>query len=183
MTSVAAAMVNIPKEYDRWLRLWMLIDYGGTKLCHDILFNQKKRPTDGVGFQNALCHLKKENLTHKDQRDKVFPTNAEPDINTFDVTLLAVIIEHEFRNEYNGLLRDVRYWRNKIVHEGKKLLSQDEFDQRWRKISGMLKRHSFNCNSDNLKSIRDLKTYDIILHEEYRHIIVFILQGRIILLL
>ena len=172
-------MDNLPKEYDRWLRLMILIDYGGSKLCHDVLFNQEGLPKDGVALQSQMTSLK--NKLNKDQRGKVFPGNGNPDYTTFDVTLLTDIIRHKFVDKYNSLVSDLKKWRNDIVHRGNKRLSTDEFNQLWRDISDMLQQQQqhFNLSLINLKSVSNLEVHDIILHQEYRHIIVFILQGNI----
>ena len=170
-------MDNISKEYDRWLRVLILIDYGGRQLCQNILFNQEELPMDGVGLQNKLLHLRNLN---KNQLEKVWPSNGEPpDYETFDVTLLTDIIKGKFGARYRPVVRDLKYWRNEIFHRGNKRLSIDEFRQLWRNISDMLQHHGFNLRSINFKSIRDLEVCDIILHQDYRHIIEFILQGSI----
>ena len=170
-------MDNISKEYDRWLRVMILIDYGGRQVCQNILFNQEELPMDGVGLQNELLHLRNLN---KNQREKVFPSNGEPpDYKTFDVTLLTDIIRAKFGARYRSVVHDLKHWRNEIFHRGNKGLSIDEFRQLWRNISDMLQHHGFDLGSIKFKPIRDLEVYDIILHQDYRHIIEFIVQGNI----
>lgn len=170
-------MDNLSKEYGRWLRVMILIDYGGRQLCHDILFNQQELPKNGVALQKELLDLR--NLNYN-QREKVCPSNGEPtDYNTFDVTLLTDIIKAKFGGRYRSVVGDLKYWRNEIFHRGNKGLSINEFRQLWKNISDMLQYHGFNLRSINLKSIRDLEVYDIILHQEYRHIIEFILEGTV----
>ena len=97
------------------------------------------------------------------------------------MTLLTDIIRHKFGDKYKSLVSDLKKWRNDIVHRGNKRLSTDEFNQLWRDISDMLQQQQqhFNLSPINLKSVSNLEVYDIILHQEYRHIIVFILQGNI----
>ena len=44
---MTTASNNIPKKYEKWLRVAILIDYGGTCLCHDVLHKKENLPTGG----------------------------------------------------------------------------------------------------------------------------------------
>ena len=44
---MAAAKDKI-SQYKNWVRIFLLIDYGGREVCRDVLFNKEKWPTDGV---------------------------------------------------------------------------------------------------------------------------------------
>ena len=168
---MAATMDNLSKEYDKWLRVMILIDYGGRQLCNDILFNREGLSTDGVCLREELRHLT--NLNN-DQREKVFPRNGEPDFNTFDVTLLTDIIKLKFRGKYRSFVHDLKSSRNDIFHRGNKELSIAEFQHLWGETSSMLQRYGFD-----LKSVGDLKFCGSFSHQEYRDIIKFILQGTV----
>ena len=43
---MATAKNTISKEYENWLRLITLIDFGGNHLCRDVLFQRENLPTD-----------------------------------------------------------------------------------------------------------------------------------------
>ena len=155
-------MDNLRQEYSNWLRIAVLIDFAGRRLCHDVLFHKEKLPKDGTLLRKELEFLKLERL-YDEQRQKLFPPNGITDYTTFDVTLLTRIIKSKFGNKYKLLVDDLRKARNTECHRGSKELSDIEFDQLWDEITDMLKQHHFD-----LQSIGDLKKCDIFANQLYR---------------
>lgn len=56
---MATAKNTISKEYENWLRLITLIDFGGNHLCRDVLFQRENLPTDETRLFKILEPLKK----------------------------------------------------------------------------------------------------------------------------
>ena len=171
-------MDNLRTEYSNWLRIAVLNDFAGRRLCHDVLFHRENLPKDGTLLYKELEYLKGESL-YDEQREKLFPPNGITDYTTFDITLLTRIIKSRYGNKYKLLVDDLRKARNAECHRGSKKLSDNEFDQLWDQITDMLKQHHFD-----LQLVGDLKNCDIFANQLYRDIAISI-QGtldRILLL-
>ena len=163
-------MDDLRKEYANWLRIAVLVDFAGRRLCYDVLFNKEKLPKDGQLLYKELENLKRKQF-NREQREKLFPANEITDYTTFDVTLLTKIIESKYGNKYERLVKDLRNARNKESHRGSKELSNNEFNQLWDGITNMLKQHPFN-----LQLVGDLKNCDIFANQLYRDVAISI-QG------
>ena len=161
-------MDNLCKAYSNWLCIAVLNDFAGRQLCHDVLFRKEKLPKDGTLLYKKLEYLKPECL-YDEQRKKFFRSNGITDYTTFDMTLLARIIESKYENKYKLLVDDLRKARNKVWHRGSKKLSDNEFDQLLNEITNMLKQHKLD-----VKSVGDLKTCDIFANQLYRDIAISI---------
>ena len=92
-------MDNLCKAYSNWLCIAVLNDFAGRQLCHDVLFRKEKLPKDGTLLYKKLEYLKPECL-YDEQRKKLFHSNGITDYTTFDMTLLARIIESKYENKY-----------------------------------------------------------------------------------
>ena len=172
MKKTATAMDNLRTEYPNWLRIAVLTDFAGRRLCHDVLFHKENLPKDGKLLYKKLECLKQKRLL-PEQREKLFPPNGITDYNKFDVTLLTKIIESMYGNKYKLLVDDLRKARNTECHRGYKKLSDNEFDQLWDQITDMLKQHHFD-----LQSVGNLKNCDIFASQLYRDIAISI-QGSL----
>lgn len=164
-------MNNLRLEYEKWLRVAILTDFGGKELCHDVLFNKEQLPTDGKLLWKELDGLK---FQYNDQREIACPSGGSTDYTKFDVTLYTSIIQKKFDKKYDSLVSDLRKARNGIFHRGKKELSNNEFECLWKSTLDMLQNHGFDP-----RSIVDLKVCDIFLHDPFKEIASFILQGSI----
>ena len=51
---MAAVIENGIQEYRNWVRVFVLIDYNGGKLCLDVLFIKGNWPIDGVNLHRRL---------------------------------------------------------------------------------------------------------------------------------
>ena len=172
MKRTATAMDSLRKEYANWLRIFVLNDFGGRRLCHNVLFDKENLPKDGTLLYRELEYLKSENL-FPEQREKLFPPDGITDYTTFDVILLTRIIKSKYGNTYQSLVDDLRQARNKECHRGSKELSDNEFNQLWDEITDMLKKHGFD-----IQLVGDLKTCDIFANQLYRNTAISI-QGSL----
>ena len=168
---MAAAMDSLSQEYESWLRLAILIDFSGRKLCHNVLFVQEQLPTDGRLLYEELKTLK---CQYRDQREILCPSSGITDCDKFDVTLCTNAIKQKFGNKYDSLVTDVRNARNKLFHTGKKEIPDIEFDQLWKDTTDMLQKHHFD-----LALVDGLKTCDIFSHQQFRSFATFFHQGNI----
>lgn len=169
---MAATMNNLRLEYEKWLRMAILTDFGGRELCHDVLFNKEQLPTDGKLLWKELDGLK---CQYQDQREILCPASGSTDYTKFDVTLYTSIIQKKFGKKYDTLVTDLRKARNGIFHRGKKELSDNEFECLWKSTLDMLQKHGFNP-----QLIVHLKVCDIFAHDSFKDIANFIFQGSII---
>ena len=168
---LAAKMNNLRLEYEKWLRVAILTDFGGRQLCHDVLFNKEQLPTDGKLLWKELDGLK---FQYKDQREIVCPSSGSTDYTKFDVTLYTSIIQKKFDKKYDTLVTDLRKARNGIFHKGKKEVSNNEFEWLWKNTSDMLQKHGFDP-----QLIANLKVCDIFSQDPAKEIANFICQGSI----
>ena len=170
---MTTASNNIPKKYEKWLRVAILIDYGGTCLCHDVLHKKENLPTGGQKLYKELEPLKRKICRFKDQEDVLCPKNGITDENEFDLTLYANIIYNKFPKKYDSLVADLRNSRNREFHRGNKNLTDKEFDQLWNDTKQMLHNHGFD-----LQLVVDLKTCALSSSQQFNDITAKIVQGR-----
>ena len=153
---MAAANINLLKEYEKWLRVATLIDFAGRKLCHSVLHNKENLPIDGAKLYKKLEGFKTKICRFKDQQEILCPSNGITDESKFDLTLYTSIIENLFPKKYDSLVADLRNSRNRESHRGSKNLSSIEFDQLWFDTMQMLQKHGFD-----MQLVGNLKTCDL----------------------
>ena len=161
-------------QYDKWFRLTILIDFGGRKLCHDVLFNRERLPTDGRLLYLELVRIESRIGKFAHQREVLFPTSQITDFRKFDVTLYTSIILGLFGNKYKSLASDLRNARNREFHRGNKDLSESEFGLLWVETTDMLQKHGFDVTS-----VDNLKTSNIIPLHDYMDNVSWICQGTV----
>ena len=149
-------------QYKNWVRVFLLIDYGGKEVCCDVLFNKENWPTDGMELYKKLKPKQPKICQYKDQNEVLCPSSGTTDHNKFDLTLFTSIIDIFFGRKYQSLVKDLRDARNTECHRGnkKELYSDTAFNQRWKFITDMLGRYGFD-----IKSVDDLKAGDPFLDE------------------
>ena len=149
---MAAAKDKI-SQYKNWVRIFLLIDYGGREVCRDVLFNKEKWPTDGVELYKKLKPLQSKICRFKSQCETLCPSHGKTDHNKFDLTLFTGIIDVIFGSTYKSLVKDLRDARNNECHRGNKELSNTEFNDLWKHTTDMLQKYGFNITSvDNLRA-------------------------------
>ena len=169
---MATAKNTISKEYENWLRLITLIDFGGNHLCRDVLFQRENLPTDETLLFKILEPLK-EKMKFQDQREILCPSSQKTDCSKFDLTLFTSVISNLFKDKYESLVKDLRDARNTEFHRGNKELSDNEFKLLWYKTSIMLHDHGLD-----LQLIEDLEKCNLFSNPKYDHIVQSI-QGSI----
>ena len=160
---------RLSQEYKNWLRVTILIDFAGRRLCHDVLFNKEKLPSDGAKLCDKLKPFKQKICQFKNQNEIICPPSGITDYNKFDLTLFTSIIQAMFKSKYDSLVHDLRDARNREFHRGNKELSDIEFNDVWIKTTNMLKKHKFD-----LTLVDDLKTCNPFSHQLFN----FIFQGN-----
>lgn len=166
ISAMAAASDNLFKDYEKWLRVATLIDFGGRHLCHNVLHKKECLPTDGAKLYIEFKDLKSKICKFKDQEEILCPSNGVTDESKFDLTLYTSIIQVKFPNKYNSLLTDLRKSRNEEFHRGDKSLSDMEFNELWNNTKQMLESHGFD-----IKLIGKLKTCDLSTNQQFKDIL------------
>ena len=165
-----AAAKDELSQYKNWVRIFLLIDYGGREVCDNVLFNKENWPTDGAELFKRLKPLQSKICKYPDQREILCPSSGKTDHNKFDVTLFTRIIEVLFGSTYQSLVKDLRDARNNECHRGNKELSDTDFNQLWQRITKMLENYGFD-----VRSVDNLKAGDPFLDQRFKNI-----QGRYI---
>ena len=162
---MATAKDKIIKEYENWLRLITLINFGGQHLCRDVLFQRENLPTDGTLLFKILEPLKSK-IKFQDQREIICPDTKKTDCSKFDLTLFTNVIANLFKDKYKSLVKDLRDARNTEFHRGNKQLSDNEFKLLWCKTSLMLQGHGLD-----FQLIKDLEKGNLFSNTKYDHIV------------
>lgn len=144
------AVPNINVSLNKnWLRLVLLIDYGGKALCCDALFNKENWPTNGVELYKKLKAYEKKICQFQSQRKILLPPSGLTDYNKFDLTLFTSVISNIFGKTYKSLVEDLRLARNQEYHRANKVLSDPEFKVLWKDTKDMLKKYGFDITKVN----------------------------------
>lgn len=172
---MAAANTNLLNDYEKWLRVAVLIDFAGKHLCRTVLHTKEQLSTDGAKLYKELEGLKSKICRFKDQHEVLCPSNKITDESKFDLTLYTSVIEKKFPNKYNSMVNDLRQARNREFHRGNKSISDKEFNQLWNDTTQMLQSHGFD-----LQLVGNLKTCDLSLNEHFKDIAMYIyFQGMV----
>ena len=158
------------KDYENWLRLGVLVNFGGKTLFDEILHEKEKLPRDGCLLYSKLAtHTNK--LQYQLHEEILCPSNEIIDESKFDLKIYALVIYLLFGTKYKHLIYEVRDKRNKIFHMGDKLICEAQFDTLWNQTADMLCKHGFD-----IKSLDDLKTCDLSSAEDLKGILKFFYQ-------
>ena len=172
---MTAANNNLFKEYEKWFRVTILIDFAGRHLCHTVLHIKEHLPTDGAKLCKELEGFKSKICRYKDQQEILCPSNGITDENKFDLTLYTSIIDKKFPKKYDSLVTDLRNSRNTESHRGNKNLSDLEFNQLWNDTAQMLQKHGFD-----LQLVGSLRTCDFFLDNQFKDIAMHIFIKGIV---
>ena len=145
------AIKVIYQNHENWLRLVVLIDYGGTKLCKEVLHTKEGLPEDGSQLYHKLLPYK-DKMQYLDQKEIVSPQSGITDEGKFDITLYTKLIEKMFKGRHQDLIKDLRKNRNDLHHMASKDISNSDFEKRWKSACDMLHRHGFTKKVDDLKT-------------------------------
>ena len=149
-------------SYENWLRLVVLIDSAGKRLCYEILHKKEELPSDGAQLYSKLESYKTK-MDYQIHEEILCPPSKIIDENKFDLLIYTVVIHLMFGAKYDGLIYDVRDMRNKIFHMKDVSDCTANFEQLWSEACAMLHKHGFNT-----KLLKVLKTCDLSLVEKYK---------------
>ena len=141
----------IYQNHENWLRLVVLIDYGGLKLCKEVLHTKEGFPEDGSQLYDELLPYK-DKMQYPDQKEILCPQSGITDESKFDITLYTKLIEKVFKARHRDLIKDLRQNRNNLYHMANKDISDPVFEKRWKSACDMLQRHGFTEAVDDLKT-------------------------------
>ena len=141
----------IYQNHENWLRLVVLIDYGGSKLCKEVLHKKEGLPEDGLQLYHELFPYK-DKMQYSDQKKILCPQSGVVDESKFDITLYTKLIKEMFKGKYQHLIKDLRDNRNDLHHMASKYISNSNFEKRWKSTCDMLQRHGFTETVDDLKT-------------------------------
>ena len=161
-------------QYKNWIRIFLLIDYGGREVCCNVFFTKENWPTDGAELFKRLKPLQKKICKFPDQQEILCPASGTTDHKKFDLTLFTRIIEVLFGSTYKTLVKDLRDARNNECHRGNKELSDTDFNQLLQRLTKMLEKYGFDVTS-----INQLKAGDPFLDQRFKDLESTI-QGRYI---
>ena len=141
----------IYQNHENWLRLVVLIDYAGSKLCQEVLHTKEGLPEDGSLLYHELLPYK-DKMQFNNQKEILCPQSGVTDESKFDITLYTRPIEKMFVGRHNLLIKDLRKTRNNLHHLANKDISDSDFEKRWKSACDMLQRHGFTEAVDDLKT-------------------------------
>ena len=173
---MAAERVKLGQEFEKWLRLIVLVDYADRQLCHYVVFHREKLPTDERKLCVELKPLVSERHYNANQRKIICPSTGKTDSNKFDLTLWTSIIQDKFGDKYKSFRDDLRKARNHLFHIGNKELSDQEFKRLWECNIQMLDYYGFNT-----RLIGDLETCDLFWHQWIKDMGISSIAGNITL--
>ena len=141
----------ICQNHENWLRLVVLIDYAGSKLCQEVLHTKEGLLEDGSLLYHELLPYK-DKMQFNNQKEILCPQSGVTDESKFDITLYTRPIEKMFVGRHNLLIKDLRKTRNDLHHLANKDISDSDFEKRWKSACDMLQRHGFTEAVDDLKT-------------------------------
>ena len=149
----------IYQNHENWLRLVVLIDYAGSKLCKEVLHTKEGLPENGSQLYHRLLPYK-DKMRYPDQKEILCPQSGVTDENKFDITLYTMLIEKMFQGKHQDLIKDLRKNRNNLHHMASKDISDSDFEKRWKSVCDMLQGHGFT------ETVQDLKTGSLLTIEK-----------------
>ena len=160
---------KIRKDYENWLRVIVLINYAGKRLCYEILHMKEDLPCDGGQLYWKLEPYKNK-MHFRIHAGVLCPSNKVIDEKKFDLLVYATLIYYMFGDKYEKLLRDVGDMRNEIFIMQDESICKADFEQMWSDACNMLLKYDFD-----IELLKTLKTCDLFSVDEYRGIFEFLL--------
>ena len=154
-------------SYENWLRLVILIDSAGKRLCYDILHEKEQLPLDGGQLYFKLESYKTK-MHYQIHKEILCPPSKIIDENKFDLVIYTAVIHLMFGAKYDTLIYDVRDMRHKIFHMKDVWNCTANIEQLWNEACTVLCKHGFD-----VKSLNVLRTSDLSLVKECKGILEF----------
>ncbi|XP_053389198.1 uncharacterized protein LOC128552200 [Mercenaria mercenaria] len=131
-------MATISNE--RHLRYILLLGEGGTLVLRELL--ERERHQSGKTLE-VLLELNKTTLKRQTSEfQKVFPANGIPDVNTWDISLLATVILQLFKksltSDESNEIRKLKDMRNGMAHASSLSMDENEYDEDRKELASTL---------------------------------------------
>ena len=155
------------RHYENWLRLVVLIDSTGRKLCYEILHKIEKLPEDGAELYSRLQEHK-DRVHYQIYEEILCPSDKIIDESKFDLLVYMTVICYMFGVKYQKRLQDINVARNKIFHMDDLSICSKNFEKLWDDACAVLDVPDIDIKLPNV-----LKTCDLFSNENFKGISVF----------
>ncbi|XP_057314033.1 uncharacterized protein LOC130655312 [Hydractinia symbiolongicarpus] len=149
-------------DYDKYIRLLVLVHHGGLKICREIILNPTYcgLPKNENDLYNELKKkLPKNFCKFHDQKAILFPKDKKTKIARFDITLITDVILECLKNkqtpDMEKWLKKLKKERNDLSHAGENAvtMSDSEFETKWKDLTTLLSNLGLI-----ISTVADLKT-------------------------
>lgn len=170
------------KDYLPWLRLVVALDRVALPWFKDILHDKLNAPEDASDLykylQDYKAGFKEQNINFQQER-KLFPKDKiKTDETIFDVTLYGFIIKviAVCQNEsiQDRVINQLLEKRNELLHMGNKIMSEQAFNNEWKKMTIFFRENKFN-----LDRISSLKTDPLLSQKYVDMVFLFLIEGNV----
>ena len=169
------AFYDVSEEKTNGTRLSRLLIDGGTHVLKEFLHSIYPRDELQIVLSKnrpRLLSLKKGRVIFDSQWEKLFPPSDEPpDSDTFDISLLHLLIREicdltapltgwnkmptDDDDSVEANLARIKFFRNELSHRSSTGVPNDEFEEKWKKLSSCLEAlelYAYRQNIERLKS-------------------------------
>lgn len=147
-------------DYNKYIRLLVLVHYGGLKVCGEIIHDPKycglpKKEKDLYNHLTNKITIKFRKCLFPDQEAILFPKDKKTKIALFDLTLITKVIFEclKITPDMKKRLMQLKDERNDLSHRGENVTMSDaDFDTKWNDLETLLS----NLGLD-ISTVTDLK--------------------------
>ena len=151
---MAVSKANLIQESRYYVRVFILIGYGGGDRCHDVLLKKGNWSSAGVQLYKRLKPEQSRICWFNNQHQVLCQPSGIANYKDFDLTFFTRIIEVIFESKYGLLVNNLRNLRSQECHRSNKEVPNTDFDNIW-KLTAMLEKCIFD-----LSLVDDLKDGD-----------------------
>ena len=151
---MAVSKDNLIQESRYYVRVFILIGYGGGNRYLDLLLKKGNRSSDGVQLYKRLKPEQSRICWFNNQHQVLSQPSGIANYKDFDLTFFMRIIEVIFESKYGLLVNNMRNLRSQECHRSNKEVPNTDFDNLW-KLTAMLEKCIFD-----LSLVDDLKDGD-----------------------
>ena len=151
---MAVSKANLIQESRYYVRVFILIGYGGGDRCHDVLLKKGNWSSAGVQLYKRLKPEQSRICWFNNQHQVLCQPSGIANYKDFDLTFFTRIIEVIFESKYGLWVNNMRNLRSQECHRSNKEVPNTDFDNIW-KLTAMLEKCIFD-----LSLVDDLKDGD-----------------------
>ena len=151
---MAVSKDNLIQESRDYVRVFILIGYGGGNRYLDLLLKKGNRSSDGVQLYKRLKPEQSRICWFNNQHQVLSQPSGIANYKDFDLTFFTRIIEVIFESKYGLLVNNIRNLRNQECHRSNEEVPNTDFGNLW-KLTAMLEKCIFD-----LSLVDDLKDGD-----------------------